>query len=119
MGDGDAGDLVACQGCNVVHFCRKCRRDACRYGHAVVGMVGYGRACVAARREMGLLGQDLEITYQVMGGMEKKSVVSKTDLEWEQVSPFRTQDSIFVLSYAIIMLATNLHSAKVKEKMKK
>merc|ERR1711957_482134 len=39
--DENAG-LAVCQGCNVVHFCRKCRRSASRYGHAVVGSLGYG-----------------------------------------------------------------------------
>ena len=33
-------------------------------GHAVVGMVGYGRACVAARREAGLLGDDRRMSFQ-------------------------------------------------------
>jgi len=117
--DGDAGELVACQGCKVIHFCRKCRRDASRYGHAVVGMVGYGRACVAARRAIGLPGADREITYRANGGLERKSAVSRQDLDWVQTSPFKTQDSIFILAYAIIMLTTNLHSANVKDKMKK
>lgn len=117
--DGDAGELVACEGCKIINFCRKCRRDASSYGHAVVGTIGYGRACVAARRAISLPGAEREITYRVDGGLERKSAVSKQDLEWVQTSPFKTQDSIFILSYAIIMLTTNLHSANVRDKMKK
>lgn len=117
--DGDAGELVACQGCNVVQFCRQCRRDASKYGHAIVGMIGYGRACVAARHAIGMLGPDQRITYMMHGGTRTTSVVSNNYLDWEQISPFKTQDSIFILSYAIIMLTTNLHSVNVKSKMKK
>lgn len=121
--DGDAGDLVACQGCNVVHFCRKCRKSASRYGHAVVGMIGYGRACVAAKCAAGSLGPDYNIiTFQRSlrgNGTLETTAVSEESLQWEAVSPFKTQDSVMVLAYAIIMLTTNLHSPNVKEKMKK
>lgn len=118
--DGDTDELVSCQGCKVVHFCRRCRRNASRYGHAVVGMIGYGRACVAAKSAAGSLGPNLAITYQRnMHGAMETSVVSDHSLDWEPVSPFKTQDSVMVLAYAIIMLTTNLHSANVKDKMKK
>eukprot|EP00931_Biecheleriopsis_adriatica_P101153 TRINITY_DN76360_c0_g1_i1.p1 TRINITY_DN76360_c0_g1~~TRINITY_DN76360_c0_g1_i1.p1 ORF type:complete len:431 (-),score=82.38 TRINITY_DN76360_c0_g1_i1:277-1530(-) len=117
--DGDAGDLAACQGCKVIHFCRKCRRDASKYGHAFVGMFGYGRACVAARCAIGLPGADREITYMTTGGLDRTVAVSKQNLDWMQASPFKSQDSVFILSFAIIMLTTNLHSANVKDKMKK
>merc|ERR1712093_967325 len=52
-------------------------------------------------------------------GATETSVVSEDSLNWAPVSPFRTQDSVMVLAYAIIMLTTNLHSANVKDKMKK
>jgi len=121
--DGDNSNLhsiMACQGCKVVHFCRRCRRNASRYGHAVVGMIGYGRACVAAKSAIGSLGPDMTITYQRnMHGAIETSVASKESLNWTRVSPFKSEDSIMVLAYAIIMLTTNLHSANVKDKMKK
>jgi len=120
--DGEAGDLVPCQGCAVVHFCRKCRRSASRCGHAVVGTVGYGRACVAARKAAGTLGPDLKIAFQrnIQGcGELEISTVSEESWNWVLESPFRTEDSVMVLAYAIIMLTTNLHSVNVKEKMKK
>jgi len=117
--DENAG-LAVCQGCDVVHFCRKCRRNASRYGHAVVGTLGYGRACVAAKNAIGSLGTDLTITYtRNMHGATKTSAVSGESLNWMQVSPFKTEDSVMVLAYAIIMLTTNLHSANVKQKMQK
>jgi hypothetical protein len=119
--DGEqGGDLVTCEGCNVVHFCRKCRRNASRYGHAVVGAIGYGRACVAARRAAGTLGLDNTITFRGNRHGERQTcVVPKRCLEWKPVCPFKHEDSVMILAYAIIMLTTNLHSANVKEKMKK
>lgn len=120
--DGERGDLVVCQGCNLLHFCRKCRRTASRYGHAVCGMIGYGRACVAARSAAGSLGYNQQITSQrsLSGcGLIEISCISERSLNWAPVSPFRNEDSVMVLAYAIIMLTTNLHSAHVKEKMKK
>jgi len=119
--DDGACDLAVCQGCNVVHFCRKCRRNASRYGHAVVGRLGYGRACVEAKRVAGSLGPDQRITYQrgMRHGAYETAVVSQESLDWVPVSPFRNEDSVMVLAYSIIMLTTNLHSANVKDKMKK
>jgi hypothetical protein len=120
--DGDLGELYACKGCNVVHFCRRCRTKASRYGHAVVGMIGYGRACVAAKKAAGCLEPENQITFQrdVSGWVQvETSTVSERSLRWEPASPFKTEDSVMVLAYAIIMLTTNLHSANVKDKMKK
>jgi hypothetical protein len=120
--DGEAGDLVVCKGCEVVHFCRRCRKNASKYGHAVVGMIGYGRACVAARIQAESLGPDWKIVHQqdLSGaGAAEMSVVSEDSKQWALVSPFRSQDSVMVLAYSIIMLTTNLHSANVKDKMKK
>jgi len=75
---------------------------------------------VAARIAKGTLGPHETITYTSnMRGARKTSVVSQRSLNWERVSPFRTEDSVLVLAYAIIMLTTNLHSANVKDKMKK
>ena len=54
------GDLRPCSGCEAVSFCRTCRYMAHRRGHAVVGMVGYGRACVQARRNAGTLDVEEE-----------------------------------------------------------
>jgi hypothetical protein len=85
-------------------------------------MIGYGRACIAARHFAGTLGTDLRISYQrslTGNGPLETSVVSDECLNWETESPFKSQDSVMVLAYAIIMLTTNLHSAKVKDKMKK
>merc|ERR1719323_31690 len=118
--DGENGDLLACQGCNLVHFCRKCRRRASQFGHSVVGTLGYGRACLAAKREAGHLGWDQQITFRRdMSARIETAKVSKRSCCWERVSPFRNEDSVMVLAYAIVMLTTNLHSSKVKSKMEK
>jgi hypothetical protein len=85
-------------------------------------MIGYGRACVAARSAAGSLGYNQQITSQrsLSGrGPIEISCISERSLNWAPVSPFRNEDSVMVLAYAIIMLTTNLHSAHVKEKMKK
>jgi len=116
------GDVSACQGCGQIFFCRKCRKWASRRGHAVVGMVGYGRACVAARQEVGLLQDDGKITFQgsVEGhGAPTTAVANLDPTRWVRTSPIRSQDAVMVLAYAIIMLTTNLHSVKVKQKMAK
>jgi len=86
-------------------------------------LIGYGRACVAAKRAAGSLEPDYNIiTFQRSlrgNGTLETTAVSEESLQWEAVSPFKTQDSVMVLAYAIIMLTTNLHSPNVKEKMKK
>jgi hypothetical protein len=120
--DGEKEALALCQGCNAVYFCRRCRRDASRYGHAVVGTLGYGRACVAAKCATKSVGSYWEMTYQrsLRGdGKTETCIVSEDCLNWIPASPFRTQDSVMILAYSIIMLTTNLHSANVKDKMKK
>lgn len=117
--DGEEGNLCLCQGCNVIHFCRKCQRMASRYGHAVVGTIGYGRACVAAKIAAGDFGPDHRLTFRSSCGMAETATASKRSLKWEPASPFRSADSVMVLAYAIIMLTTNLHSSNVKDKMKK
>jgi hypothetical protein len=116
--DGENGSLEACRGCEVAHFCRRCRRSASRYGHAVVGTIGYGRACVAARNAAGSLGTGGAITY-MRNGRKEIAIAPSKSLNWAPQSPFKDQDAVMVLSYAIIMLTTNLHSANVKDKMKK
>lgn len=115
----DNNELRVCQGCGVVHFCRMCSKKAHKLGHAVGCSIGYGRACVHARKEAGLLGGDLKgiFTYTHLGG---KQVTTEVDVEkerWEKSSPMKTQDAVMVLAYAIIMLSTNLHNANVKQKM--
>jgi hypothetical protein len=120
--ESETTELLVCQGCKVIHFCRKCRRNASRCGHAVVGMIGYGRACAAARIAAGTLNTDRQIAVQrsLSGRGELETlVVPEESLNWVPVCPFRTQDAVFVLAFSIIMLTTNLHSANVKEKMKK
>ncbi|KAL1530619.1 hypothetical protein AB1Y20_001519 [Prymnesium parvum] len=119
---GDKDWLKECQGCQCVTFCHPCRkRLRAAHGHAIGGTVGYGRACVAARRERGLLKDGILSYAGPIGG--NKFVVSVEEehenLKWERVSPFRSEDSVMVLCYSIIMLTTNLHSDKVKQKMKK
>jgi len=120
--DGQIGDLLACQGCQVVHFCRRCRKLASRQGHAVCGVYGYGRACVAAMREAGTLPGDGGIKIVGHGlphGATQSVKVSSESMQWERENPFLSQDAIFVLAFAIIMLTTNLHSSQVKNKMMK
>jgi hypothetical protein len=110
-------DLRVCQGCGVVHFCRTCSRKAHKWGHAIGSTLGYGRACVQACKEAGLLGEDLKITHGHVGG---KQITSKVDVDktvWEKGSPIKSQDAVMVLAYAIIMLSTNLHNVNVKQKM--
>merc|ERR1712217_294073 len=88
-------------------------------GHAVVGSLGYGRACVAARRAAGTLGPGNTVTFANQRRETQTCTVPKKYLDWKPASPFKTEDSVMVLAYAIIMLTTNLHSPNVKEKMKK
>jgi len=104
-----------------VHFCRTCRRQASQKGHAVVGSIGYGSACVAARHAAGVLDKDHFGTFGTFGwfGGQITEQVSTRILQWERASPFRSEDSVMVLSLSIIMLTTNLHSLNVKNKMQK
>jgi len=121
-GHGVKGWLNTCQGCQCVTFCKVCRKNPrVSHGHAIGGMMGYGRACVAARRAGGLLTDGGDFTYtDAYGARVSVSVWLGDEAHaWERVSPFRTEDSVMVLCYAIIMLTTNLHSDKVKQKMKK
>lgn len=123
--DGDNGvDLRACQGCKLLLFCRKCCKMAHQRGHAVVGAIGYGRACVAAQRREGVVDANGKITYQeVRQSAAGKTTYITTEIKdagaWERASPFRSQDAVMILAFAIIMLSTNLHSVKVKQKMAK
>jgi len=115
------GDLRACAGCNIVHFCRPCRYLAHRRGHAVVGMVGYGRACVQARRNAGTLEVDQETGMATMrfdrdGKSFAASEKVAAEYDWPRVSPFLSEDSVMVLAYSIIMLTTNLHNQNVRSK---
>jgi len=110
-------DLRVCQGCGVVHFCRACSKKAHKLGHAIGCSIGYGRACVHARKEAGLLGEDRKLTYGHMGGKQLTREVNVEREIWERGSPMKSQDSVMVLAYAIIMLSTNLHNANVKQKM--
>jgi len=122
LDDQGRGDVSACQGCGLIHFCQQCRKWASRRGHSVVGKVGYGRACVAARQQAGLFQDDGKITFQASlagHGVPSTEVANLDPTRWVRRSPIRSQDAVMVLAYAIIMLTTNLHSAKVKPKMAK
>lgn len=116
---GDSVQLYPCMGCNVVHFCRPCRRQASQKGHAVAGTIGYGRACVAAKAAVGLLGEDQHITFGWFNGGQSTEKLKERSLDWKRESPVLTEDSVMVLSFSIIMLTTNLHSSNVKNKMQK
>eukprot|EP00746_Dinoflagellata_sp_MGD_P164409 gnl/MRDRNA2_/MRDRNA2_93019_c0_seq1.p1 gnl/MRDRNA2_/MRDRNA2_93019_c0~~gnl/MRDRNA2_/MRDRNA2_93019_c0_seq1.p1 ORF type:complete len:339 (+),score=64.36 gnl/MRDRNA2_/MRDRNA2_93019_c0_seq1:76-1092(+) len=113
----EENELRVCQGCGVVHFCRSCSRHAHKLGHAIGCRIGYGRACVHACKEAGLLGEDCKMTYGHMGGKQITREVHVEKEVWEKGSPTKSQDSVMVLAYAIIMLSTNLHNANVKQKM--
>jgi hypothetical protein len=126
---GALDTLQACTGCDIIQFCRKCRYTASSRGHAVVGSCGYGRACVAARAKQGhgvfvtgdkqLIGR---ITYATSFGTEAETTdVAQPETAWNDKcsTPFVDEDAVFVLSYSIIMLTTNLHNVNVKEKMQK
>lgn len=117
LGGGEAGEVQPCGGCGLVHFCRRCRKFASHRGHAVVGALGYGRACVAARREAEGLPPDSEVAFRRLDG--EAVTVGKGESLWERTSPFKSEDSVMVLAFSIIMLTTNLHSASVKSKMQK
>merc|ERR1712217_932562 len=97
-----------------VHFCRPCCRKAAQKGHAVACSIGYGRACVAARG----LSQDQQITFGYFNTVRSEKL-NERSLQWERESAFRSEDSVMILAFAIIMLTTNLHSPNVKNKMQK
>ena len=110
-------DLRPCQGCQLIHFCRACARlRAGKAGHAIGRCLGYGRACVAASKAA---GQHV-LTYFDVGSKRDVTRALPDDSEsvrWSRSSPCMSEDAVMVLSYAIIMLTTNLHNPKVKQKM--
>lgn len=109
--------LWTCTGCRVIVFCAKCKRSGSRYGHAIGGCIGFGRACESAARANGLLhnGDLLYASPVVRGGYEKTHVGMEDRGHWIRApSPIKTRDSVFVLAYAIVMLSTNLHNPSVK-----
>ena len=110
--------LELCRGCNLISFCDDCSRLASRHGHAIGCRIGYGRGCVAAAAEQGLL-KDGRISYMSVFGHEEREVVDDHCYEWPRLSPIKSVDAALVLSYAIVMLSTNIHNASVKpsEKM--
>ena len=55
---GEKQAVTVCHGCDLISFCRACRLMAHRRGHSVVGRIGFGRACVAARRQQGPMETD-------------------------------------------------------------
>jgi hypothetical protein len=116
--DGQHGQtLKACQGCNLVYFCRRCRILACHRGHAAAGNIGFGRGCQAA---LGLEVTGGTITFTDGSGRRTAQAVGAS--RWVTIKPARcpakSVDALMVLCYAIIMLTTNLHNPKVKTKMK-
>jgi hypothetical protein len=116
-GKENAHGLAPCQGCNVISFCRRCRRLASKHGHAAAGAIGFGRACVAAiaHRSLG----DCKRIYYSDGRQQISAAVPDRCKQWKRVSPFKSSDAVMVLCYAIVMLTTNLHNPKVKHKMAK
>lgn len=115
LGSADMA-IHRCRGCGKIEFCRRCCRLASRYGHSAVGSIGYGRACVAA---LGLRPGDA-ITYDNKFGKGDgtQAKVSNEDCHWTPSGcPARSGDALMVLCYSIIMLTTNLHNPKVRDKM--
>jgi len=112
--------LNTCQACKLVAFCHTCSRHAGAYGHAIRCTIGYGRACVAATLAAGLdIGN---ITYKTFGSLHSSLPLIEGNEylrpdSWPRTSPFASEDSVMVLSYAIMMLNTDLHNSKVKNKM--
>jgi len=114
------GEVLACRGCSIVHFCRPCRKLASRRGHAVVGAIGFGRGCVAARKAAGLCGGAIGDTIRFSRGAgepDDHSTISIAMASWPRQQPFQSQDAVFVLGYSIIMLSTNIHNPNVRDKM--
>lgn len=110
--------LRTCTGCGVVSFCPRCARIAGRQGHAIRACIGFGRACEAAARHNGRLNKG-HITYAspvARGGAESAYVGDEDKGNWVRAaSPIKSQDAVFILSYAIVMLSTNLHNPSVKK----
>jgi len=106
--------LHLCTGCGVIFFCRRCRAMASCYGHAIGGRVGFGRACETAARIDGRL-RDGHLQYASPIGYEKCHVGDADRGQWPRsASPIKSQDAVFVLAYAIVMLSTNLHNSSVR-----
>ena len=104
----------------MIHFCAACARKAGKCGHAIRGTLGYGRACVAACRAAG----QASLTYLDVGRAEvtvplpkEGAAAAAAAARWPVASPIRSADAAMILSYAAVMLTTNLHSPKVKQKM--
>lgn len=111
--------LRTCTGCNVIVFCPRCVKFASRHGHAIRGCIGFGRACEASARINGRL-KDGHIVYAspvVRGGVETALVGDHDKGNWPRAtsSPVKSQDAVFVLAYAVVMLSTNLHNPSVKK----
>jgi len=117
LGDREGQEVLVCEGCRLISFCRSCHATASRQGHVNRGWPCFGRACAAAIRESQKLPGDVNLDFV----LNERGLVTvpRDSLPWERCSPFRTEDSVMVLSFAIIMLATNLHNVKVKNKMQK
>jgi hypothetical protein len=124
--EGSGMTLHTCLGCDGVIFCRKCMRFASRYGHAYVGRIGYGRACLATRRLHGTLERGDEFTYLADGKQALaahpigNSLLALAD-SWDEQRglPFVDEDAAYVFAFSVMMLTTNLHNPNVKEKMTK
>ncbi|KAK3259742.1 hypothetical protein CYMTET_31269 [Cymbomonas tetramitiformis] len=109
--------LSACHGCKLISFCHPCLKRAGQCGHAGRGILGYGRACVAARcLEAGALVSGITY-YNASTKQELTEQVNSEFFTWERVSPFLSADSVNVMAYAIIMLTTDLHNPTIKRKM--
>lgn len=113
--------LQECHGCRCVTFCRPCRKTLrAVHGHAIGGVLGYGRACVAALRARGLISENSMQFTNAYGEKCRIPVDEQSESSsWVRSSPFLTEDAVMVLCYAVIMLTTNLHNENVKIKMKK
>jgi hypothetical protein len=118
--------LYPCRGCRCVTFCRKCSKFASRYGHAVCGRIGYGRACMAALELNGMLenSDNIEFSFDGKQGTAIEPVSEDhvgMALSWKKKGgiPFRSEDAAFIFAFSVIMLTTNLHNPNVKEKMTK
>lgn len=125
LDDGAANNaLLECGGCGVVRFCPSCRGLQNHNGHAIGGRIGFGRACVAARRLRDADADSLTMRYQGTGKSQEECTVRAADwapgahLSWQRVSPFRSEDAVMVLAYAMVMLSTNLHNPAVKASQK-
>ncbi|CAK0788351.1 unnamed protein product, partial [Prorocentrum cordatum] len=119
LGDQEGQEVLVCEGCRLISFCRRCHMTASRQGHVDKGWSCFGRACAAAIRESQKLPRDVNLDFDLkVGGRYVDVTVPKDSLLWERASPFRTEDAVMILSFAIIMLTTNLHSVKIKKEKK-